>query len=146
MRTRRVFAAIHWDQTANVRDWWEADVPERTKFRHQVYMKLNVRHVALVSLLVSTSAHSSQRTLPPFRVMVRGPASSCSIEVDGRKVTTDELLAIARPEAKSGRRAHLDTDMGQTPYRCIGRAIYTLQRAGFTKVAFISKPPTSSED
>jgi biopolymer transport protein ExbD len=98
----------------------------------------------IVSLLMSVSANSSQRQLPPFRVMVRGPASSCSIEVDGHKVTTDELLAIARPEAKSGRLAHLDTDMGQTPYRCIGGAIYTLQRAGFTKVAFISEPPASS--
>jgi len=108
-------------------------------------MKLRIRHAAIVSLMMAVSAHSAHRSLPPFRVMVRGPASSCSIEVDGHKVTTDELFAIARPEAKSGRRAHLDTDMGQAPYRCIGGVIYTLQRAGFKNVGFIAEPPASSE-
>jgi biopolymer transport protein ExbD len=73
-------------------------------------------------------------------VVVRGPAPSCFIEVDGRKVTTDELLAIARPEVKPGRAARIDADMAQTPYRCIGGAIYTLQMAGFSDVGFAAKP------
>lgn len=84
---------------------------------------------------------ASPATLAPFNVVVRGPATSCSIEVEGRRVTTDELLAIARLEAKSGRRAHIDSDMAQTPYRCLGGTIYTLQKAGFKNVGFVSEPP-----
>jgi hypothetical protein len=79
----------------------------------------------------------------PFSVIVRGSATSCNIEVDGRKVTMDELLAIARPEARSGRRAHVDSDMTETPYRCLGGAIYTLQMAGFKDVDFVAEPPSN---
>lgn len=45
------------------------------------------------------------------------------------KLTTDDL-----PEA------HIRGDV-DTPYRCIGGAIYTMQSAGFAKVGFISQPP-----
>jgi biopolymer transport protein ExbD len=44
-------------------------------------------------------------------------------------LTTDDL-----PEA------HIRGDV-DTPYRCIGGAIYTMQAAGFAKVGFISQPP-----
>jgi len=36
--------------------------------------------------------------------------------------------------------AHIRGDVS-TPYRCIGGAIYTMQRAGFARVGFISEPP-----
>lgn len=36
--------------------------------------------------------------------------------------------------------AHIRGDVN-TPYRCIGGAIYTMQMAGFAKVGFISEPP-----
>ncbi len=36
--------------------------------------------------------------------------------------------------------AHIRGDIN-TPYRCIGGAIYTMQLAGFTRVGFISEPP-----
>ena len=36
--------------------------------------------------------------------------------------------------------AHIRGDVN-TPYMCIGGAIYTMQRAGFQKVGFISEPP-----
>jgi len=35
---------------------------------------------------------------------------------------------------------HIKGDVA-TPYRCIGGPIYDMQRAGFTKVGFISEPP-----
>jgi biopolymer transport protein ExbD len=34
---------------------------------------------------------------------------------------------------------HIRGDIN-TPYKCIGGAIYTMQRAGFAKVGFISTP------
>ncbi|MFD1951769.1 hypothetical protein ACFSGX_13425 [Sphingomonas arantia] len=57
----------------------------------------------------------------------------------------DELLAIARPEAKPGRRAFIDSNMAETPYRCVGGAIFALQRAGFKEVSFVAEPPPSQE-
>ena len=36
--------------------------------------------------------------------------------------------------------AHIRGDVN-TPYKCIGGAIYTMQRAGFARVGFISEPP-----
>ncbi|MBV9842889.1 MAG: biopolymer transporter ExbD [Sphingomonadaceae bacterium] len=36
--------------------------------------------------------------------------------------------------------AHIRGDIN-TPYRCIGGAIYIMQRAGFPRVGFISEPP-----
>jgi biopolymer transport protein ExbD len=35
--------------------------------------------------------------------------------------------------------AHIRGDVN-TPYRCIGGAVYTMQRAGFARVGFISEP------
>ena len=76
-------------------------------------------------------------------MVVRGPYSSCSIELDGKQMTSDELMAVAHSEAKPGRAARVETDMADTPYRCIGGVIYTLQLAGFRKVGFVSEaPPT----
>jgi biopolymer transport protein ExbD len=51
----------------------------------------------------------------------------------------EELLAVARGEAKSGRGAQVDFDAA-APYRCIGGVVYTLQLAGFSRVGFISEP------
>ena len=36
--------------------------------------------------------------------------------------------------------AHIRGDVN-TPYRCIGATIYTMQQAGFARVGFISHPP-----
>lgn len=36
--------------------------------------------------------------------------------------------------------AHIRGDV-DTPYRCIGGVIFTMQRAGFSRVGFISEPP-----
>ena len=36
--------------------------------------------------------------------------------------------------------AHIRGDIN-TPYRCIGGAIFTMQRTGFARVGFISEPP-----
>lgn len=80
----------------------------------------------------------------PYVVIVRGPADACSVEAAGRKLTIDELLKAARAEVRKGRRARILTDMNDTPYRCIGGVIYTLQMAGFDKVDFDeSVKPTS---
>ncbi len=47
----------------------------------------------------------------------------------GSNITPDDI-----PEV------HIRGDV-DTPYRCIGGAVYTMQQAGYVKVGFISEPP-----
>jgi biopolymer transport protein ExbD len=39
--------------------------------------------------------------------------------------------------------AHIRGDVN-TPYKCIGGAVFTMQRAGFARVGFISEPPAGT--
>ena len=87
---------------------------------------------------------------------VRGDgAGGCEVYWGLTKVSSDELLdrAVKKLEAEIKRlggvenlteetmpEAHIRGDVN-TPYRCIGGAIYTMQRAGFARVGFISEPP-----
>ena len=45
----------------------------------------------------------------------------------------DNITAENMPEA------HIRGDIN-TPYKCIGAAVFTMQRAGFARVGFISSP------
>ncbi|HYZ48100.1 MAG TPA: biopolymer transporter ExbD [Sphingomonas sp.] len=79
---------------------------------------------------------------------------SCGVYWGLTKVTASELLdrAVAKLRREIERQggvnapglelpeAHIRGDVN-TPYRCIGGAIYTMQLAGFSRVGFISEPP-----
>jgi biopolymer transport protein ExbD len=82
------------------------------------------------------------------------PDGSCGVFWNMTKVDSSELLnrAVAKLEAdvkKAGGvenmtvddlpEVHIRGDIN-VPYRCIGGTIYTMQRAGFPKVGFISEP------
>ena len=82
-------------------------------------------------------------------------AGECEIYWNLTKVNSEELLnrAVTKLEAEIERlggaenlteetmpEAHIRGDV-DTPYRCIGGAIFTMQRAGFARVGFISEPP-----
>ena len=51
-----------------------------------------------------------------------------------RQGGVDNITEETMPEA------HIRGDVN-TPYRCIGGAVFTMQRAGFSRVGFISEPP-----
>ena len=83
-----------------------------------------------------------------------GADGSCAVYWNLTKVSSDDLLnrAVAKLEAdikKAGGvenmtpedlpEVHIRGDIN-TPYRCIGGTIYTMQRAGFPRVGFISEP------
>ena len=82
------------------------------------------------------------------------PDGSCLVYWNTTPVTHTELLdrAVAKLKAEIARQggvgnpdlelpeAHIRGDVN-TPYKCIGGAIYTMQQAGFAKVGFISEPP-----
>lgn len=83
-----------------------------------------------------------------------GPGGTCEVYWNQTQVNSDDLLqrAVKKLEAEIARQggvnnpelelpeAHIRGDVN-TPYRCIGGAIFTMQRAGFARVGFISEPP-----
>ena len=90
---------------------------------------------------------------------VRGaPDGSCEVYWTMTRVSSEELLdrAVKKLEDEIERQggveniteesmpeAHIRGDV-DTPYKCIGGAIYTMQRAGFARVGFISEPPAGA--
>ncbi|WP_265571099.1 ExbD/TolR family protein [Sphingomicrobium nitratireducens] len=87
-----------------------------------------------------------------------GPGGTCEVYWDLTPMNSEELLdaAVAKLEdtiEKAGGveniteenmpEAHIRGDV-DTPYKCIGGAIFTMQRAGFARVGFISEPPAGT--
>jgi biopolymer transport protein ExbD len=79
-------------------------------------------------------------------------AGNCQVYWGMSPVTHDELLsqAVAKLKADVARlgsnitiddlpEVHIRGDVN-TPYKCIGGAIYTMQSAGYARVGFISQP------
>ena len=87
---------------------------------------------------------------------VRGDgAGGCEIYWNLQRMNSEQLLeaAVKQLEGEIERQggvdniteenmpeAHIRGDVN-TPYKCIGGAIFTMQRAGFSRVGFISEPP-----
>ena len=87
-----------------------------------------------------------------------GPGGTCEVYWNLTRVTNEELLerAVKKLEdeiAKQGGveniteenmpEAHIRGDI-DTPYKCIGGTVFTMQRAGFARVGFISEPPAGT--
>ena len=83
------------------------------------------------------------------------PDGTCEVYWNLTKVNSEDLLdrAVKKLEAEVKRvggpeniteetmpEAHIRGDVN-TPYRCIGGTVFTMQRAGFARVGFISEPP-----
>jgi biopolymer transport protein ExbD len=83
-----------------------------------------------------------------------GPGGTCLVYWGLQRVNSDELLQRAVDKLRLEIRrlggeqnvtednmpeAHIRGDIN-TPYKCVGGAIYTMQRAGFARVGFISEP------
>jgi biopolymer transport protein ExbD len=82
------------------------------------------------------------------------PSGECQVFWGLSRVSQQELLdrAVAKLKAEIARQggvnapglelpeAHIRGDVN-TPWHCIGGAIYNMQMAGFAKVGFISEPP-----
>lgn len=88
---------------------------------------------------------------------VKGGPGGCEIFWGLTRVNHTELLdrAVVKLKAEIDRQGgpnaaglelpevHIRGDVN-TPYRCIGATIYTMQMAGFVKVGFISEPEPGS--
>jgi biopolymer transport protein ExbD len=87
---------------------------------------------------------------------VRGnPGGTCEVYWGLEPVNSEQLLkkAVKKLEDEIKRvggveniteetmpEAHIRGDVN-TPYKCIGGAVFTMQRAGFARIGFISEPP-----
>jgi hypothetical protein len=78
-----------------------------------------------------TACIQVQSGAPPLVVIAGGQGEGCRVTVNGERVTGDQLLALGR--RAPGRRGIVLYDK-DTPYKCTGAAIITLQRAGLTSV------------
>ena len=84
----------------------------------------------------------------------RGTTDTCEVYWGMTRVHSQELLdrAVVKLKREIDRQGgvnapglelpevHIRGDVN-TPYQCIGGAVYTMQRAGFARVGFISEPP-----
>jgi len=129
---------------------------------------VDVMLVLLIIFLIAVPVvlQSVQVTVPKVRyqvtetkpenvnLTVRAVGGNCEVYWLLSPVTSDQLFERARAHLEEqirnvgGRQniteenmpeAHIRGDVN-TPYRCIGGAIYTMQRAGFARIGFISEP------
>jgi len=83
-----------------------------------------------------------------------GPDGNCLVYWGTSPITSKDLLTRAVDKLKleierQGGAGNPDLELPEvhirgdvnTPYKCIGGTIYTMQQAGFAKVGFISQPP-----
>ena len=83
---------------------------------------LKNRTLAAAALLLFTTA--------AFPVLAEETADPVVAKVGGVENINDDNM----PEV------HIRGDIN-TPYKCIGGTVFTMQRAGFARVGFISQPP-----
>jgi biopolymer transport protein ExbD len=104
--------------------------------------------------LPKTQFEPTQTKPENVNLSVKGGPGGCEVYWGMQRVNSQELLdravtslkaEVDRQTATLGRveelpEVHIRGDVN-TPYRCIGGAIFTMQRAGFARVGFISEPP-----
>lgn len=93
--------------------------------------------IAWTALPFVLAACARQHKTSSFHVAIRSASPFCIVEVEDRTVSMNELLAIARLKAKAGLYAIIRSELPDTPYRCLGGAIYILQTAGFASVRYV---------
>jgi biopolymer transport protein ExbD len=84
-----------------------------------------------------------------------GPGGTCEVYWNLTPITSEELLdravqslekqiaavgGVENLNEENMPEVHIRGDVN-TPYKCIGGTVFTMQRAGFARVGFISQPP-----
>ena len=110
-----------------------------------------------VPVSLPTVRYEATQTKPEnVNLSIRGgPGGTCEVYWNLTKVDSDQLLeravtkleklvedvgGVANVTDENMPEAHIRGDIN-TPYKGIGGAIITMQRAGFARVGFISEPP-----
>ena len=116
---------------------------------------LQTPHVSLPDLAYEPTLTKPENVL----LSVRGGANgACEVFWDNSPITSTELLSRGQEKLRllleriggpqnitedNFPEVHIRGDV-DTPYRCIGGVIYTMQFAGFQKIGFISQPTGNS--
>ena len=88
-------------------------------------------------------AAQSDGTIEEIVVTARKRAESLQdapISITAMTAESMERAGVENVTEENMPEAHIRGDI-DTPYRCIGGAVFTMQRAGFARVGFISEPP-----
>jgi hypothetical protein len=86
----------------------------------------------LLVVMLAADACAAQ-SAPPIILHVARGADACRIDYNGRQLTDDQLLVLAR--SWRGRGVRIEGERN-TPYKCIGGTLFTVQRAGVKDVGF----------
>jgi biopolymer transport protein ExbD len=113
--------------------------------------------VETVPIALPATAYEARETKPEnVELTVRGgPGDTCEVywgmtKIDSQTLLDRSVKSLEDAIAKVGGaenltdetmpEAHIRGDVS-TPYKCIGGTIFTMQRAGFARVGFVSEPP-----
>jgi biopolymer transport protein ExbD len=138
--------------------------PDRSETLVDVMLVLLIIFLITVPVVVQTipmtlpKVRYEPTTTKPENVSLSvraGPGGVCEVYWGLQKVDSKELLdravnklkaevkALGGPQnvtEENMPEAHIRGDIN-TPYRCIGGTVFTMQMAGFARVGFISEPP-----
>jgi hypothetical protein len=89
------------------------------------------RLIMVVGAAALASCVHFDDSAPALVVTAQREGEGCRITVEGERVANDRLLAIAKQATNRLGIVVYDKD---TPYRCLGGSIFTLQRAGLKRV------------
>jgi biopolymer transport protein ExbD len=116
--------------------------------------------VETVPIALPATAYEARETKPEnVELTIRGGAGgTCEVywgmtPIDSQALLDRSVKTLEDAIAKAGGaenltddtmpEAHLRGDVN-TPYKCIGGVITTMQRAGFARIGFVSEPPAGS--
>jgi hypothetical protein len=104
-----------------------------------------MRKAALAAIAFAALAGCARGTpAPRVGLHVTGIEGGCRFEAEGRVLATGSLSAAEMMLAEATRRWRGRPVMllagTEAPYKCVGLAVYILQRAG-AHVGFIAEPP-----
>ena len=116
--------------------------------------------VETVPIALPKTIYEARETKPEnVELTIRGgPGGTCQVywgmtAIDSQSLLDRSVKTLEDAIAKAGGadklteetmpEAHLRGDVN-TPYKCIGGTIYTMQRAGFARIGFVSEPPPGS--
>jgi hypothetical protein len=89
------------------------------------------RLLMMVAAAALASCVHVENSAPALVVTAQREGEGCRITVEGERVGNDRLLAIGKQATNRLGIVLYDKD---TPYRCLGGSIFTLQRAGLKRV------------
>jgi biopolymer transport protein ExbD len=93
------------------------------------------------AMKIATAQRS--RNVPLSMTVNFVPPADCEISFAGQTfslpIDEDSMVAALQKLRRDWRSISM-TGVMQTPYRCIGHAIYLAQRAGFKKIGFAAEP------